>query len=765
MKNLSFLDKIEKVLLQYDKKNIIIAFFWLFFLLIISKMLSYTVFDYKFYKDLADKQQIWQVIVPVTRWTIYSGLDDPTIMWTSLNLYDIAVDPKNIWNKSKLIDFLTNIVYKELCYIKTREACYENTLKFLRIIEIENFSKDEIEIKKLILDRLKEKVLREKVTSVFIDVELSKNNVKKIQSFWFAGIYIRNDFLYVNPEEIIDSERIVLALSPILWMEESRFKNLIKKRDLRYVPIINKISIWVWEEIKKYLFDEDIAIKKWILDREDSIGNFIIFTPKPHIFYPENEVASQIILFVDNAWVWHYWIEWYFDDILKWNSGKIVSRKDIKWRIIDPISLKKEDLVWEGIKIKTTIDRNIQSKIEVILKQGVKKYQANKWTVVVMEPKTGEIISMANYPTYDLNNHWDVYELEKVRYSKYEDPKVDLLWMPVFVEDSKWGKKYYYDSKEIYLRKATELELWDIAQVKYKYKNDFWPLVYTNDAIASLYEPGSIMKAITVAIWIDTWDIGRYNMYMDKWEVTIDNFHIKNDSDKCLWYHSFAHALNYSCNVWMIRIAQKIGKVLMHQYFNDFGFWELTGITLSWEVFSQIRPWERWSIAQLLTSSYGLWVSVTPLQMAQSYSVLANGWEYVKPRIIKSIAFPSWKVIEYKKEVERKVIKKSTSDIVTSMLYDGIENWVARNAKVPWYSMAWKTGTSQIPYRWTYETWVWSTIASFAWYWPVQDPRFVVIVKLDRPRIHGWYGWRTSAVLFKEISEYLLDYYGIPRKI
>jgi hypothetical protein len=78
---------------------------------------------------------------------------------------------------------LTNIVYKELCYIKTREACYENTLKFLRIIEIENFSKDEIEIKKLILDRLKEKVLREKVTSVFIDVELSKNNVKKIQSF------------------------------------------------------------------------------------------------------------------------------------------------------------------------------------------------------------------------------------------------------------------------------------------------------------------------------------------------------------------------------------------------------------------------------------------------------------------------------------------------------------------------------------------------------------------------------------------------------
>jgi len=214
---------------------------------------------------------------------------------------------------------------------------------------------------------------------------------------------------------------------------------------------------------------------------------------------------------------------------------------------------------------------------------------------------------MANYPSYDLNNYWDVYELEKVRYSKYPDPKIDLLGYPVFVEDFENGTKYYYDNKEIYLREASREELWDITLVKYKYKNDFWAQVYKNDAISALYEPGSIMKAITVAVWLDTWEINKHSMYMDKGELTIDKFTIKNVSDKCLWYNSFAHALNYSCNVWMIRIVQRAWKVLFHQYLNEFWFWELTKIDLHWEVFSKIKPWERWSQAQLLTSSYWLW--------------------------------------------------------------------------------------------------------------------------------------------------------------
>ena len=397
------------------------------------------------------------------------------------------------------------------------------------------------------------------------------------------------------------------------------------------------------------------------------------------------------------------------------------------------------------------------------MEKWVNEYRANKWTIVVIEPKTWKIISIANYPSYDLNNYSDIYDLEKVRYSKYSDPKTDLIGMPVFVEDLEKWDRFIYDSKEIFLRLASREELWDNILVKYKYKNDFWAQVYKNDAISFLYEPWSIMKAITVAIGFDTWEIDLNSMYLDEWEISIDNFKIKNVSSKCLGYNSFAHALNYSCNVWMIRIAQKIWKVLFYQYLNDFGFSEITWISLYWEVTSTINSWERWSRAQLFTSSYWLWVSVTPLQMANAYSILANWGIYIKPKIIDYIEFPDWRIIKYKKEEERRVIKNSTSKLITTMLVDSAKNWVAQNWNVIWYSVAWKTWTSQISYKWSYEKWVWTTVGSYAWYWPAEDPKFVIIVKLDRPRTTE-YGGTSSAFLFRETAEYLFDYYWIPKK-
>ena len=747
-----------------DKVHVIAAFFVFFSLIIIWKMFSYTVSDYSFYNKLADKQQIWEVVVPVTRGTIYSSGYRETVLWTSLNLYDIAVDPQMKWDKNELAYFLHDLIYKEICYLNSRKECKENLLKYLRVLDIENYEHTEVYIKKLLLDKMKSKLSQNNVNSVFIDQELDNEQISSVIKLGLAGIYPTWNFIYANPEEISNLSYVSEKLSNIILIKKEDLEYLLRKRELRYIPIINKVSIHVSEYLKSYIKDENEAIKKWVLDLDRSISKFFILTPKPNRFYPENDVAAQVIGFVDSEWVWHYWIEWQFDDILKWNNWKIVSRKDILWRVIDPISLNKDDLTWEWVDIITSIDRNIQKKVEWILEDWVKKYKANKWTVVIMEPKTWRILSMVDYPSYNLNNYWDVYEIEKVKYSKYPDPKIDLLGYPVFVKDSENWDKFYYDNKEIYLRSATRDELWDIALVKYKYKNDFWAQVYKNDAISALYEPGSIMKAITVAIWIDTWEINKYSMYMDKWEVTIDSFTIKNVSDKCLWYNSFAHALNYSCNVWMIRIVQRVWKALVHQYFNDFWFWELTEVNLHWEVYSQIKSWERWSMAQLLTSSYWLWVSVTPLQMASAYSTLANWWVYIRPRVIDEIRFPEWKIVKYKKEEVRRVIKESTSATVIDMLVDSASNWVAQNWNVEGYSVAWKTWTSQIPYKWKYEEWQWSTIWSYAWFWPAEDPKFVIIVKLDRPRTGQGYWGATSSYIFKDIATYLFDYYSIPKK-
>lgn len=755
--------QIKSFIKKCSKIHIIASFFLLFWLVIIFKIFSYTVLDYDFYKNLADKQQIWKVTVPVTRGSIYSAWDNETVLWTSLNLYDLAIDPKMEWDKTQLAYFLQEVVYRQICYLKTKKICKDNLLKYLKVIEIENYEYSEIFIKKLLLEDLKNKISKTKVTSVYLDKELNEEQIKWVINLWISWIYPTWNKIYVNPEELSNVTLISEKLSKIIPYSKEDLEYLFRKRDLRYITIFNKLSINVSEFLKNHLDEEKEAIKRWILDVNKSIYKFFILTQNPNRFYPENELASQVIWFVDNEWIWHYWIEGQFDNILKWNKWKIVSRKDILWRTIDPISLDKEELVWEWAQIISTIDRNVQKKVELILEDWVKKYRANKWTIIVMNPKTWEVISMANYPTYDLNNFWDVYELEKVKNSEYPNPETDLLWYPIFVEDTGIGTKFIYNSKEIYLREAERSELWDRTLVKYKYKNGYGAQVYKNDAISSLYEPGSVMKAMTVAIWLDTWEITTDSMYQDDWELEIDTFTIKNIAKQCMWYHTFWNALNFSCNVWMIRIAQKVWKVLMHQYLEDFWFWETTKIDLFWEVTWKIKPWERWSRAQLFTSSYWLWINVTPIQVASAYSVIANWWLYIKPKIIEEIRFPDWKIIKYKTEEQRRVIKESTSKIVTMMLNDWCINWVAKNWAVEWYNVACKSGTAQIAYKWKYEVWVWSTVWTFAWFGPVEDPKFVIIVKLDRIRTSA-YGWETSWHIFADVAKYLFDYYWIPKK-
>ena len=748
--------------LKFVKRESII--FWVFFIafiIIISKVFSYTVLNYEYYKELADKQQIGEVEIPVTRWNIYTK--NPNVLATSVSLNDLAIDPMWIWDQAKLIIFLRDIIFTEICVWNDRKTCKDKLTSFLKVLDLEDFEYTDKYIKDKITDRLKTKLWETKITSVLLSDNLTLEQAAELKSMSLKWVYINKTNLYVNPEEVIDKVVLSEKLAKVISILEVRIQTLIRKRNKRFAHLLSKLSIETSEKIEKYLSDENDAYRRWIIDEEDSIMNFIILNPYPQRYYPEDTTAAQIIWFVDNSGAGQYWLEWYFDEILKWNKWYIVARTDISWRTIDPISLNNWDLYWKWAKIYSTIDRNIQHKVEQILEEWVKEYRANKGTVVVMNPKTWEIISMANYPTFDPNKPWDVYELEKVSYGKYPNPLIDLKWYPVFIEDSKEGKIHYYNSEKILLSEVSEYELWNPAIIKYKYVNDFWPEVYKNWAISDLYEPGSIMKAFTVAIWLDTWEISEHSMYQDNWFLKIDQFTISNVSDKCLWYHSFGHALNYSCNVWMIRIAQRYGRVLAYNYLKSFWFDKKTEISLSWEVNSEIRELNHWSISNLLTSSYWLWISTTPLQMATAYSVLANGWIYVKPHIIDTIEYSNWKILKYKTEEDYRVIKPETSRIITDMLVDSINNWVAKTWNIEGYTLAWKTWTSQIASRWWYEDWEASTYASFAWFGPAEDPKFVIIVKLDRPRTSIYWGI-TSAKIFGKISEYLLDYYKIPKK-
>lgn len=216
-----------------------------------------------------------------------------------------------------------------------------------------------------------------------------------------------------------------------------------------------------------------------------------------------------------------------------------------------------------GVDITLTIDRNIQKQVSTFLAHAVESFRANKGSVIIMNPKTGAIIAMANYPEYDPNNFTDVYEIERVNSLKYPNPTADLFGVNLYVVDTQSGTFFSnVDGKRLNLRLATENEIQFPVVPKYMYKNKFGAGVYVNDTVTSLYEPGSVFKAVTVAIGIDSGEINPEDTYYDKGYVELDygssKSRISNVARECTGRHSYIHALNWSCNVGMIDIIQKI---------------------------------------------------------------------------------------------------------------------------------------------------------------------------------------------------------------
>lgn len=758
----SFLDNLLSFFDKYPREYFVILFFAFFSLLIVFKWLWYTVFEHDKYKAIADKQQTAQSVIEVDRWTIYSNNESGWVLATSVYLNDLAIDPTAIWNKDKLDLFLTDIVYRESCLYKSRKDCYNSLLSFFKVNEIEDFIYTEAKVKQLILKKIEPIVDKDKVTSVLIYQNLWEEQIFNIEKAALKWVYIYLNHLYVNPEEIQNDDLTASKLSTIIWTDLETIKKSIRKRNLRYSKILSKVSIWTSEFIKWEIQKEKELINKWIISPEESYSWFIILDSDSTRYYPENFLASQIIWFVDNSKTGRYWIEWYFNDILKWKEWITNFKAWTSWIIVDLSKVEEKEKAVDWADIRLTIDRNIQDEVQTIIENWVKEYWANKWSIIVMEPNTWNVLAMANYPTFDSNNYWDVYELEKVNPSDYYDIISWLRWKTVFVQDKINWVNYVYKWKYLPLREATEWELLNSKIIKYKFINWEGPWAYRNDIVEYLYEPGSVFKSIIVAMGLDSWDISRFDMYQDKWYVTIDKFKITNVSDKCTWYNSYQNALNYSCNTWMVHIIEQIWKAMVYKYLQDFWFWKLTWITLSWETYSALEPYENWSRAWLFTRSYGRWMVTTQLKLATAYSVLANGWVYYEPNILKEINFWDWRSVKYEPTPSHRVISEDASREITAMLIDWVENWVAKNWRVLGYTVAWKTWTSGYVTAWKYETWAATTIGSFAWYWPAENPKFVIVVRLDRPRTNQ-YGWSTSAFLFSKTAKYLMDYYKIPQ--
>jgi cell division protein FtsI/penicillin-binding protein 2 len=282
--------------------------------------------------------------------------------------------------------------------------------------------------------------------------------------------------------------------------------------------------------------------------------------------------------------------------------------------------------------------------------------------------------------------------------------------------------------------------------------------------ISIAFEPWSIFKAFTMAIWLDSDEVRLDDYYQDDWEVQIDIYRIQ-DADKgaCMWYHSLLEALINSCNVWMIRIVQSLGKEIFYNYLTNFWFWNKTWIELAEEKNWSIPNAANVSMAKFFNNSFWQWVTVTQIQLATAYSVLVNWWKYIPPTIVSQIRKKSANndnlTIEEKvPHSTKQILRHEVSDEMRNALFNVVNvNNQYKSARVEWYRLGAKSWTSQIAYKWRYQRWEWWTQATFAGIVSIDDPEYIVLIWVSRPRTSQWWVW-TAWKIFGEIATFLIWY-------
>ncbi len=270
---------------------------------------------------------------------------------------------------------------------------------------------------------------------------------------------------------------------------------------------------------------------------------------------------------------------------------------------------------------------------------------------------------------------------------------------------------------------------------------------FMNPAVQSQYEPGSVFKPLTMAAGIDTDAFTPDTEFTDKGSVTLNGKTIHNANNKVYGKITMTGIIENSVNTGAVYAEQLVGHKTFYEYLKKFGFTEKTEISLPEEIAGNIRNLERKDVRAIdfATVAFGQGAAVTPLQFINAFSVFANGGVLMRP-YINTNEEPS---------VVRRVISEDTAKKVTSMIESTVEK--AKIASIPQYRVAGKTGTAYIPEMGKYSDQMIHTFVGFA---PVSDPKFVILVKLDRPQV-GELAGLTVVPAFRELSEYILNYYNI----
>jgi len=422
--------------------------------------------------------------------------------------------------------------------------------------------------------------------------------------------------VYAVPLEIENPEDAAKKISELLELDFETLKERFSKEGDPYEPVIEKI-------------DED---KSKLVTALGIKG--IALTSQSARYYPDKDLFSHLLGFVglkDDEKVGQYGLEQYFDKTLRGEKGYLAADKDAAGNPIAVSGLTQKAAV-DGANLVLTIDYQIQYTACDELKKAVAKYGAAAGSVIVMDPKTGALLALCNYPNFDPNEYGKVKEAN----------------------------------------------------------------VFVDHAVVDTYEPGSIFKPLVMSAAIDQGILTPDSTYNDTGEVKIGSYTIHNSDNKGHGVQNMIGVLEKSLNTGMVFVGQQVGRETLKKYLQNYGFGQAIEIESPGEGKGDISSLNKKPETYLATASFGQGLTVTPLQMVAAFGALANQGKMMKPYLVNEIQYSATHQTKTETKMLQQVISPAAATTISAMLVDVVDRGYGNKAYMPGYYIAGKTGTAEV---------------------------------------------------------------------
>ena len=502
----------------------------------------------------------------------------------------------------------------------------------------------------------------------------------------------------------------------------SKYLDVDKSSILEKAAKVNRY----YEVVKKNV-DADIAEKIETFIAQFDLKKDIYFVASSKRYYPKGDLACHVIGFTNSDGVGIYGLEAYYNNLLEGTSGRYILAQDGKKNDM-PFEYERFIEAENGYNITTTLDMYIQYELENQLEKTFNESGAgDRVCGMVYDVDTGEVLAMATYPSFDLNDPYTIDE--------YSQAELDASG----------------------LKEGTD-----------EYKTEYSRLMYrmwNNKCLTETYEPGSTFKVVTSSMALEEGVVTPETPFYCAGSLMVEGW---SKPISCANHNghgavTFRTGLQQSCNPTLMQVAALIGRERFYYYFKAFGYGGKTGIDLPGEVGSIYASYENFSGVSLAVYSFGQTFKTTPVQQLRAITVVANGGYLVTPHLLREITDDDGNVIQtYESEPVRQVVSENTCKTLTNILEEGVAtNGAAKNAYVKGYRVAAKTGTSEkkdefdengnTPYR----------VGSTAAFAPADDPQISALIMVDKPLKSAVYGGTVAAPYISNLLSYVLPYIGV----